>query len=207
MQTEQQGRRRVFFTSDWHVGHSNVLVYDKRPFRDLSHMHEVLIANYNATVGPDGLCYFLGDMGMGKSDVLGKVIERLGGQKILILGNHDKGATAMHRLGFQLVLNMAALEIGNQILTMTHCPLRGVFREDVTGMKGASSSDNWHGEYKHHRFSVPDFGQYHLHGHTHKSEEERTLGRQWDVGVRANKYRPVSLSSIESWISQDKKPG
>lgn len=200
------GRRRVYFTSDWHIGHANVLIYDKRPFKDLDHMHRVLINNYNATVGEQDICYFLGDMGLGKGDTLRKVVSELNGTKVCILGNHDKGATAMHRLGFDVVLQMASIEVAGKLLTMTHCPLRGVWREDCSNMKGAAPGDNWHKEWKHGPlFSLEDFGQYHLHGHTHKGPEERILDRQFDVGVRANNYRPVSISVIESWISKREK--
>lgn len=197
------GRRRVYFTSDWHIGHANVLIYDQRPFKDLDHMHRVLINNYNSTVGEQDICYFLGDMGLGKGDTLRKVVSELNGTKVCVLGNHDKGATAMHRLGFDMVLQMASIEVAGKLVTMTHCPLRGVWREDCSNMTGAQPGDHWHKEWKHSElFSIPDFGQYHLHGHTHKGPEERILDRQMDVGVRANNYRPVSVSVIESWITK-----
>lgn len=200
------GRRRAYFTSDWHVGHANVLEFDKRPFKDLDHMHRVLINNYNATVGDQDICYFLGDMGFGKGDLLAGVVQSLQGTKVCILGNHDKGATAMRRYGFDVVLNMASLIVANKIVTMTHCPLRGVWREDVSKMKNSQEGENWHKEFKHTDFSIPDWGQYHLHGHTHKEPKERILDRQFDVGVRANDYRPVSISVIESWIAKREKP-
>lgn len=199
------GRNRLFFTSDWHVGHANVIKFDQRPFKDLDHMHRVLINNYNATVGPYDTCYFLGDMGLAKSEVLAKLVDELQGTKVLILGNHDKGATAMRRMGFDVVLNAASLIIAGKLVTMSHCPLRGVWREDTSNMKGAAPGDNWHKETKHTDFSLPDFGQFHLHGHTHKKPEERTLGRQWDVGVPANGYKPVSYSQLESWITTAEK--
>lgn len=205
--SDSDGRRRIYFTSDWHIGHANVLAYDQRPFTDLNHMHRVLINNYNSTVGVDDTCFFLGDMGLGKGDVLQKVISEMHGQKILILGNHDKGATAMRRIGFDLCFNVAALEIAGHLVTMTHCPLRGVWREDTSAMKGVAPGDNWHGEHKQQRFSIEDFGQFHLHGHTHKAASERLLGKQWDVGVRANDYRPINISAIESWIAQYHKRG
>lgn len=194
------GRCRVYFTSDWHVGHENVLTFDQRPFKDLDHMHRALINNYNATVRPEDTCYFLGDMGLAKFDTLAEVLKELHGTKVLILGNHDKGATAMKRLGFDLVLHGASINVAGHTVTMTHCPLRGVWREDCSKMGGAAEGDNWHKESKHTDFSIPDWGQFHLHGHTHKTPEERILDRQFDVGVRANGYRPVSTSQIESWI-------
>lgn len=195
----------IYFTSDWHIGHANVLVFDQRPFQDLDHMHTVLVNNYNATVGFQDLCYFLGDVGFGKSDLLQSVLQRLNGTKVCILGNHDKGATAMRRMGFDVVMNMCAIEVAGKLVTMTHCPLRGIWREDTSNMKGAAEGDHWHGEARHRLFSIQDFGQFHLHGHTHKSAEERILDRQWDVGVRANGYRPVSIKAIESWIAKSGK--
>jgi len=199
---------KTYFTADLHVGHANVLVYDKRPFRDLSHMHEVLINNYNSTVGPDDTCFFLGDIGLGKAGVLGKVVARLHGTKVLILGNHDKNASAMLRLGFDAVLNSASLVIAGQLVTMSHCPLRGIFREDVSGMRGAAEGDHWHGESRHAHFSLPDFGQFHIHGHIHSgpaNDKPKSTHNQFDVGVAANNYRPVSMSQLESWIMTERK--
>lgn len=204
--TNQNKRRGIFFTSDWHIGDANVLIYDQRPFKDLDHMHRVLINNYNSTVGPDDTCFFLGDIGLGKGDLLASTIQKLNGTKICILGNHDKGAESMRRAGFDVVLNGASLVVAGKLMTMTHCPLRGVWREDVQGMKGSQEGENWHKEFKHLDFSIPDFGQFHLSGHIHShpnkiGKSTKTHKRQYDVGVSANAFRPVSLSIIESWIA------
>lgn len=200
--------RSIFFSADWHIGHSKVLEFDRRPFRDLNHMHQTLINNYNSTVPENGLCYFLGDMGFGGKDVLKSVMDQLNGsQKICIKGNHDKSTGFLYDIGFDLVLNSAMFTLGRENITMSHCPLRGVFREsmvkpDGTVMKGMSPDEMWHGEKRHTAFSIPDFGQYHLHGHTHKQGDDVKAGRQWDVGVPGNNYRPVSISAIESWIAR-----
>lgn len=191
---------KIFFTSDWHIGHANVLGFDARPFRDLDHMHKVLINNHNATVSEDATTFFLGDMGLCGAGVLQGIVQALNGRKVLILGNHDKGPSAMAKVGFDVVVYSASLVIAGEPVTMTHCPLRGVFREDVTGMRGSQPGEHWHGETRQQYFSIPSWGQYHLHGHVHKGPEERILGRQFDVGVRANGYRPVALGQIESWI-------
>ena len=191
----------IYFTSDWHLGHSNSITYDNRPFKDVDHMNRVIINNYNSCVHEGDTCYFLGDMGFTQSDSFAKMIAELNGTKILIRGNHDKGAAAMKRLGFDVVLNMAAITVAGHLLTMTHCPLRGVWREDTSKMKGTKPGDNWHGESKHITMSLPDMGQFHLAGHTHKQPKDIKLGRQWDVGVVGNNYRPVALSAVESWVA------
>jgi calcineurin-like phosphoesterase family protein len=194
----------TFFTSDWHIGHDKSLEYDLRPFRDITHMHESLILRYNSTVPESGICYFLGDIGNRTEDIT-KVITRLNGTKVLILGNHDKGMTTMYNCGFDVVINSASFYIADHRITMSHCPLIGLFREDTSNMK-YGQKDNWHGESreKHLRCAIKNEGQFHLHGHIHsrkdKPQSQKILGKQFDVGVTANNYTPVSLSQIESWV-------
>lgn len=194
-----------FFSSDLHLGHKNVLEFDKRPFRDIEHMEEILTNNINATVPPGSILYILGDIGMGDSERIKRFLARLHCKVILVLGNHDKGRNAMLRLGFHMVVYGLVLYIANARVTLSHCPLQGVWRENVEGMKGASTGENWHGEKKQHRFTFKDEGQFHLHGHIHSpnhGKSQKILGKQRDVGVAANNYRPVSISEIESWISK-----
>lgn len=193
----------IFFTSDWHVGHANSIVYDDRPFRDLDHMHATLIKRFNACVPKNATTYFLGDAGY--KDAIREVVPKLNGTLVLIVGNHDPKRNACYSLGFDVVLNSAQLLIQNEIVSLSHCPLRGVVREDVTGMKGAKPGECWHGESRHQQFSVENHGQFHFHGHTHKKPKERFLGRQCDVGVVANNYFPFSLGMAESFIMKTKK--
>lgn len=198
-------RRGIFFTSDWHIGHKNSLQLDNRPFRDLDHMREVLVNNFNSTVGDDSITYFLGDVGLCSGDTIRNVINQLKGTKVLCLGNHDKAHEAMYKNGFDVVLNGAVLYVAGHRVTMSHCPLLGVYREDTTDMKGAQPNSNWHGEHKQFKYTMRDEGQFHLHGHIHSpnhGKSQRILGRQFDVGVPANNYRPVSISQIESWIAK-----
>jgi len=200
-------KKNEFVTSDWHLGHAKSITFDHRPFTDLEHMHRVLINNYNSTVQNSDTCYFLGDIGF--RDAGFDIIPKLNGMKVCILGNHDKSKGKMYDMGFDLVLNGAMFTIGQSIITMSHCPLRGVFREsninqDGEPMKNFKPFESWHGESRHNEYSFPDFGQrFHCHGHTHKrhGNDVRTL-RQWDIGVVGNDYRPVSFTSIESWIAK-----
>jgi calcineurin-like phosphoesterase family protein len=202
-------RKGIFITSDWHCYHKNVLVFDNRPFKDLDHMHEVLINNYNSTV-KDGVCYFLGDVGLCGTESLARVIKQLSGTKVLVMGNHDKGVEAMYKAGFDVVLYGATMQIAGERVTLSHCPLLGVYREECENMKGSQSGENWHGEsrLKQRIFTTTDEGQFHLHGHIHSpnsGKSQKILGRQFDVGVAANGYRPVSISTIESWIAKTRE--
>jgi calcineurin-like phosphoesterase family protein len=153
----------------------------------------------------NGICYFLGDMGLCKSEELGKVIAQLNGTKVLVLGNHDKNSHAMYNLGFDVVLNSAIIYLGDKRISMSHCPLPGIKREDME--RGLKPGENWHGEFKNQRFTSQDLTvDFHLHGHVHKQKnEDYKTDRQYDVGVAANNYTPVSLSTIESWIAKELK--
>lgn len=198
----------MFFTSDWHVGHHNCLTFDDRPFTSLQHMHAVLIDNYNSAVSDEDVCYFLGDFAMGRVELASSVLAQLKGTKVCFLGNHDRGTQAMLNMGFDAVMNSASLVLGNELVTMSHCPKMGVWREDTSGMKGHTGKENWHGEAKNRRFSVEDFGQFHLSGHIHsgphKPQTPTRQGRQWDIGVVGNDYRPVSAGQVSKWIHETK---
>ena len=135
----------IYLTSDWHIGHEKVLEMSNRPFKDMEHMKRVLINNYNSTVREGDVCYFLGDMGWNRADVLREVIGQLNGTKILIQGNHDKNGLSC----FDLVLQGAKIKIGGKIVTLSHYPLLGVKREDTAGMRESTGEENWHGEPKY----------------------------------------------------------
>lgn len=205
-------RKSVFFTSDWHIGHANSIVFDNRPFKDLDDMHKGLIKRFNACVSEDAVTYFLGDMGVSSSTLTFEVMNKLNGTKILVLGNHDKQHSAMYNAGFDVVLNGAVLYIAGQRVTMSHCPLLGVYREDLSHIPQHKqvAGANWHGEHKNEAYTFSNEDQFHLHGHIHSTPDTnktkpRILGKQFDVGVPARNYQPVSISKIESWISNYKK--
>jgi calcineurin-like phosphoesterase family protein len=198
-------KTKLYFSSDWHIGHKNCLEFDKRPFKDLDEMHETLIKNFNMLVPDHGITYFLGDMGLCSNGLLRSVIDGLKGTKILVRGNHDGKMDSMYNAGFDVVLDKAQITLGKTIITMSHCPLYGVYREDTTGMRGSDGTENWHGEKKHrNRYTFEDFGQVHLHGHIHSpnsGKSTKILNNQFDVGVPANAYKPVSIDTIQSFIS------
>ena len=204
----RMNRKKIFFTSDLHIGHANSINFDNRPFRDLDDMHSSLIRRFNSTVPRDGVTYFLGDIGVCSQKVAKEFLSKLNGTKILIAGNHDKGMNANYNLGFDCVLGGAVLFIVGEKVTLSHYPLLGVFREDVSEMRGAKEGDNWHGELKHSPKCFKDEGQFHLHGHIHSpngGKSKKILDRQYDIGVTSNKYSPVSISTIESWIVLTKR--
>ena len=80
---------KVFFTSDTHFYHGNIIRFCNRPFKDVGMMNETIISNWNNTVGLDDIVFHLGDFCLGGSAEWTKILDRLNGKIYLILGNHD----------------------------------------------------------------------------------------------------------------------
>ena len=197
-------RKNIFFTSDLHLHHENCIGYDDRPFTDTKQMRKVLIKRINSTVTPNSILYILGDIGTNQQ-VIREFFDAIICDVAVIVGNHDKGLNFYYGCGAVWAGYSTKLLINKEMVTLSHCPLRGILREDVTRMNGIEPGDCWHKEHKHSRmYSVNNEGQFHLHGHIHApnhGKSTRILGRQLDVGVCANKYAPVSMSQVESWIA------
>lgn len=80
---------KVFFTSDTHFYHGNIIRFCNRPFKDMEMMNETIISNWNNTVGQDDIVFHLGDFCLGGSAEWTKILDRLNGKIYLIMGNHD----------------------------------------------------------------------------------------------------------------------
>jgi calcineurin-like phosphoesterase family protein len=80
----------TYFTADQHFGHQNIIEYCGRPFHSVGEMNAVLVANWNAVVGPHDTVHVLGDVAMGRREESMPLIGRLAGHKILYPGNHDR---------------------------------------------------------------------------------------------------------------------
>ncbi|MEM9701635.1 MAG: metallophosphoesterase, partial [Planctomycetota bacterium] len=81
---------QIFFTSDTHFGHANVIKNCDRPFADVGEMDEALIANWNAVVGPKDVVYHLGDFAFRAKRKPREYLARLNGTVHLVKGNHDE---------------------------------------------------------------------------------------------------------------------
>lgn len=92
---------KIFFTSDTHFNHANVIKYCTRPFDSVEEMNREMITRWNAVVGPEDTVYHLGDFALGKASEWPIIFRQLnGGKKILIRGNHDRSQRHMIELGF-----------------------------------------------------------------------------------------------------------
>ena len=52
----------LYFTSDLHFYHDNIIQLTSRPYQDVNEMNERLIANWNKKIRPKDEVYILGDV-------------------------------------------------------------------------------------------------------------------------------------------------
>lgn len=87
---EYQEGKRVWFTSDLHLGHDKEFIWHARGFNSVAEMNEAIIANLQAMVGDEDRLFILGDLMLGGAAAdPGYWLQQLPGKVEIILGNHD----------------------------------------------------------------------------------------------------------------------
>ncbi len=190
----------IFFTSDTHFSHRNVMRYCGRPFKTVEECDEAMIARWNAVVGPSDTIYHLGDVSMHIKPIE-RILPRLNGHKILIIGNHDlvfpyftksRGQKFTNEMmeryknaGFVRVYPSGLehyLWDGNRthIVRLSHFPTKNAY-------------DKGHNN-KHDASKPEDTGILNICGHVHQAWLKR--GNNVNVGVDVWDFRPVPLGAV-----------
>ena len=86
--TEKEAKK-IFFVSDTHFCHENIIKYCKRPFKSIEENDEELIRRWNEKVPEDGIVFHLGDVAFGDRERVDNILKRLNGKIYLVIGNHD----------------------------------------------------------------------------------------------------------------------
>lgn len=220
----------VFFISDTHLGHGNIMKYVKRPqlrshemdrvkagdedFRvcdeSIKQMDDEIIDAINATVAPDDTLFHLGDFAWRNHR---EYRDRIRCRNIvLVIGNHDesedwRGGDLFARIDdeavracFPRIYDQVAVKVGRQKIVLNHYPMM-----------------TWHHGYK---------GVWHLFGHVHGAlARDPDYRRVWekqnslDVGVDGpwtqaspgdtpmadHRFRPWSMAEIAEFMSYKKR--
>ena len=176
----------VFFTSDTHFNHANIIRFCSRPFKNVEHMNESLITNWNRVVGPEDIVFHLGDFCLGGSAEWTRILERLNGKIYLISGNHDmKNLRQNYTEYFEAVLPQLHIEVGNQKIYLNHYPFL---------CYGGAYKDTWQ-----------LFGHVHTSRHNTGKDAPRLkmlFPTQYDVGVDNNDFTPVSFAQVKAIIEK-----
>ena len=192
--------QKIFFSSDQHFGHRNVLRFCGRPYSDEKEMGQALIDNWNSVVTNDDIVVSMGDFfWFNDSHSIKKCIDKLNGKEIyLVLGNHDK------RESFRRVTD----ERFHIVDGITHIFLR------------CDDAERWYqktfeivcSHYPLMTWSHRDRGAINLFGHIHSGwlrscdDYDQNLplwrGQQLDVGVDNQNFTPVSFEDVLAQLAQ-----
>lgn len=176
----------IYFTSDSHFNHVNILSYCPRPWATVVEMNEALIQNWNQVVKPEDIVYHLGDFAMGDRKQIPTILSRLNGHIILVRGNHDTSKSLVY---FPEVHDHLILEMDGHRFEVSHNP--GHLRQDCEfALCG----------HVHNQWTKRDVGQT---IEADVSSDHRYQHPQivptipiYNVGVDVRGYRPRSLSEI-----------
>lgn len=177
-------KTRIFFISDTHFNHKNIIEYCNRPFKNVEEMNKVLIENWNNIVTDIDIVFHLGDVALTSESEMKELIHNLNGKKILIKGNHDtKSDEFFKKAGFEYVYQ-GALTLNEEKILLSHKPIKDS--------------------------EVPD-GYINIHGHIHNKmlnevnpitnemeypEELYSKNSHINVSVGMINYKPISWKEL-----------
>jgi len=178
-------KNRLFFTSDTHFYHSNIIKYCTRPFDNKELMNAAIIENWNTKVKPGDTVFHLGDVSLGaKSADLEELIGNLNGQIYLIIGNHEKDALRKQaiKIMWKGIYDIAEIFVPDdevtyeeQHIVMCHYPMT-----------------SWNGSHR---------GSWQLFGHVHGVPIAKKP-TQLDVGVDSHDFTPISYQEVKEIITK-----
>lgn len=168
----------VFYTSDLHLGHENVLKYCNRPFKSIEEMDACLIANWNRRITQNDTVYVIGDFIYRNKRTPEWYLEKLNGTKYLIIGNHDRYLDSEdfeREKYFAGVSNYMVISDSGKRIVLFNYPLC-----------------EWYGMHR---------GNLHVFGHVHSANSPTfkivcQLEGAYDAGVDLNFYMPVTLEEL-----------
>lgn len=163
----------VFFTSDLHLGHRNLLDFRSErqgiDFPTIEHMHEHLIKQWNSRVKKRDIVWILGDLCMGGDSHL-TLLNELKGHKRLVMGNHDKGDMRKYLKYFDGIFGVHS-KYG---LILSHVPI--------------------------HPQEIAFRWTTNVHGHIHHIERNLKSPEYINVNVDVRGSLPISLEEIREEI-------
>lgn len=185
-------KQGIWFVSDTHFGHVNIIKFCNRPFSSVEEMDKALINNWNSVVQPNDIVFHLGDFAFAPNARWKQLIQTLNGHIYLIVGNHDEIRYPGHQVFdlFEDVTSQLIVKIDEQAVYLNHYPFLC-----------------YEGAYR-----APEQAAYALHGHVHLLREHNlgkdfermshTFPYQYDVGIDNNNYTPISWKQIKEIINK-----
>lgn len=165
----------IYFVSDTHFYHSNIIKYCNRPFNSVDDMNNTIISNWNNIVKNGDIVYHLGDFCLSGDEEINDIFNKLNGDIFLIRGNHDgKSVKYYENIGFKVLIN-APIVLDEYKLMLSHKPLMDTNIKD---------------------------GYINLHGHIHNKKiiqdypNGYSESKHINVCVDVTNFKPISLDEI-----------
>jgi len=148
-----------YYIADLHIGHSNIINFDERPFKNTKEMEETLVNNWNNKVTKDDVVYILGDFCWSTEPDWIRILDKLNGEKVLIRGNHDlKHPSAELKKRFRQICDYKEITDHRRRIIMSHYP--------IMFYRASYGKDVWH---------------FCGHTHNHTNEEYKRQKYVWDL--------------------------
>lgn len=185
----EKDAEKIFFTSDTHFQHINIIKYCRRPFKDIEENDEEIIRRWNKKIPEDGTVFHLGDVAFGDSKKVDKILKRLNGKIYLIIGNHDwRRIVNEHAWRFEIMTQQINMKIGKRHIILNHYPM-------------LTFSGAWRGTDATYQL----FGHVHTSPYTDEGLDQQRMKylftSQYDVGVDNNNFTPVSWTEVSQIIN------
>ena len=159
--------QRIWVWSDHHFGHRNIIRFSDRPFNDLDEMREHMVLNYQENVRPEDICIFVGDIAFLPDDEANKILRRMPGYKILVIGNHDWNKKKVKKLDFDETHLIKHIWKDGMDFVFTHYPMNNL--------------------------PEPFFV---VHGHEHISHQFTNTLQHFNVNVEFTGFKPKLFQDI-----------
>lgn len=164
----------IYYTSDLHLGHTNIIKMCHRPFANVDEMNAALITNWNVRVTNSDTVYICGDLMFRSATDPELFLRQLRGKKHLVVGNHDGSWMKKIELPhyFESVENLKVFSNGKYKITLCHYPMMSFE------------------------------GKYLIHGHIHNNKNDtywrllRTMDNALNASVEINGYTPVTFDEL-----------
>lgn len=171
IKVQHENPDRVFFISDLHLGHANIIKYEDRPFKNVTEMDVELRRRWNETIGEDDLVIFVGDLCFYNNPK--DILRDLHGRKVLIKGNHDRKI----KQATQFPIECKVIAVEDSVIVSTG--IGEIFvHHDPDGIPCS-----WAG--------------WSIYGHVHSHHPMMNLfGKRINVSAEVLNYVPVSLTGI-----------
>lgn len=183
---------KLFFTSDTHFFHENIIKLCNRPFESNQDQTEKLIERWNQTVPEDATVFHFGDLIMtGNIDSIINIIQRLNGTINLVMGNHDY----QNKLDREVIKNIFR-SYGGDVMDIASILVRQDNNTQLTGC--------------HYPMLFWPRDSIMIHGHIHSRPNSTSLEKapfhpmRYDIGVDNNDYRPVSYLNLIDIITNQR---